>query len=286
MICPNCLNKMGKNGVRGGMQRWLCRSCGNNTSTPLTISTGYDHVESGDVLRINYDRTIKIHALTDVHYGANEHHEEKFDEAIEIIKNDPDARWFGNGDLIELIPSFYKISQRGQRVKNERQVIEVIDKLMPISEKCLFIRPGNHELRAMNIMDFEVTEIIASQLGIPIFSLPGYTIITIEGKEWKLASGHGKSAAKNGDLELFKLKEIYSEADIFYLGHDHKLYAKPMPSLGVDEGGEFLSKHWFIRGGAFLKYADYARYSFYPLQKVGWVEMIFSKDEIKCNVHE
>ena len=34
--------------------------------------------------------------------------------------------------------------------------------------------------------------------------------------------------------------------------------------------------------GSFLRYADYARYSFYGIQRTGWITMEFTKDKINC----
>ncbi len=286
MKCPNCKERMNKNGIQGSSQSYKCKHCLTSIQIPIEATmTGYDVIEPSQVLTVKYDDTVRIHGLSDIHYGATEHDGELLDRAIQMIKDDPQARWFGNGDLMELIPSHYKISQRGQDTDNEEQVIGISEKLQQISEKCLFIRPGNHERRALNLMDMDITMIIASRLGVPVFREPGYTVIQINDKVWKLASGHGFSSAKNGNLELFKMKEVYPEADVFYLGHDHKLYAEPHPSMGVDAGGETLLNRWFIRGGSFLRYADYARERFYPMQKIGWVSMQFSETAIECVVH-
>jgi len=248
--------------------------------------TGFDDIHPSEVLFIDSEETLRVHGITDIHYGSTAFHEEKFAHAIDVIKDDPQARWFGNGDMIELIPSHYKISQRGQNMKPEDQAIEIAEKLQSISEKCLFIRGGNHELRTMNMMDLNITKLIAERLGVPLYHLPGYTVFNIGEKVWKLASGHGFRVAKNGNLELERLRLTYPEADVYYLGHDHKLYADQMPGLGVDEGGECLRNQWFVRGGSFLRYADYARYGIYPIQKIGWVEIEFpSVGDIACKIH-
>ena len=75
---------------------------------------------------------------------------------------------------------------------------------------------------------------------------------------------------------------VYSQGDVFYLGHNHQLYAKPVDSLIIDNGEERLHRRWYIRGGSFLNYSDYARYSYYAIVSTGWVTMQFDKKEIKC----
>ena len=162
--------------------------------------------------------------------------------------------------------------------------MEFIERMEPIRDKCLFIRGGNHDyLRSFNILDFDVCKVMAKELNVPYYRLPGYAKIKVNGKEWYLTSGHGKSGGKNGDLELDKMATVYPWGDVFFLGHNHQLYAKPMDSIVVDDNDEeTLHRRWYIRGGSFLRYADYARYSFYPLVRTGWVTIEFSDSKIKC----
>ena len=147
----------------------------------------------------------------------------------------------------------------------------------------LFIRGGNHDfLRSFNILDFDVCKTLAAELNVPYFQYPGYSEIKIRDKKWYLVSGHGKSGAKNGDLELDKLAAVYSEGDVFVLGHNHQLYAKPVDSIKPDGSEETLKRRWYVRGGSFLRYAEYARYSMYPIVRTGWITMEFTDKEIKC----
>ena len=119
-------------------------------------------------------------------------------------------------------------------------------------------------------------------MGVPYFMYPGYTSINISGYTWNMVSGHGKSGGKNGDLELDRLASVYSDGDVFILGHNHQLYAKPVDSIKIVDGEEELRRKWYIRGGSFLRYASYARYSIYPIIRTGWVTMEFGKGGIKC----
>ena len=119
-------------------------------------------------------------------------------------------------------------------------------------------------------------------MNVPYYIMPGYSKIIVDGQQWNLVSGHGKGGGKNGDLELEKMAQVYSQGDVFFLGHNHQLYAKPIDSLRIDDKKEALHRRWFVRGGSFLRYAEYARYSFYPVVRTGWVTMQFKKDGIEC----
>lgn len=275
--------KLRKSGTR---QEYKCKACSRRFSVPIEtiIVKKTDDIEPGKIFSEKFDDTVRIHGLTDIHVGAVEHDTIKFDEAIKKIEEDDNARWFANGDILELIPPNYKINQRGQNIPPEDQYMEFIKRVEPIQNKCLFIRGGNHDyLRSFNILDFDVCKVMAKELNVPYYRLPGYAKIKVNGKEWYLASGHGKSGGKNGDLELDKMATVYPWGDVFFLGHNHQLYAKPMDSIVVDDNDEeTLHRRWYIRGGSFLRYADYARYSFYPLVRTGWVTIEFSDSKIKC----
>ena len=291
MVCPHCTSMyVKKDGIKkkknSSNQKFKCKSCSKNFSMPLEsfVPDEFPTIRPGDVLKVESDSMMRVHCLTDVHVGANEFDVEKFKEAVSIIKKDRYSKWFGNGDLLELIPPGYKaISSRGQNIPPEEQYLAFLRLVEPIKDKCLFIRGGNHDfLRSYNILDFDVCKTLAAEMGVPYFMYPGYTSINISGYTWNMVSGHGKSGAKNGDLELDRLASIYSDGDVFILGHNHQLYAKPVDSIKIVDGEEELRRKWYVRGGSFLRYASYARYSIFPIIRTGWVTMEFGKRSIKC----
>jgi len=291
MVCPKCtsmyIKKDGKRRNKKGMiQGYKCNSCGSHYSIPIDSEVKlYDPtIEPGDIFSYSTNAVTRVHCLTDIHVGAREFDLKKFSEAVSIISKDPYAVWFGNGDLIELIPPGYKsISSRGQSIPPEDQYLTFLQLVAPIKDKCLFIRGGNHDfLRSFTILDFDVCKTLAAELNVPYYQYPGYSRIKVKEKEWFLVSGHGKSGAKNGDLELDKLAAVYSEGDVFVLGHNHQLYAKPVDSIMVDGDEEALKRRWYVRGGSFLRYADYARYAIFQIIRTGWVTMEFSETDIKC----
>ena len=290
VVCPHCasmfVKKDGRRILRTGgeTQRHKCNSCHRKFSTPIkSIVPKKIDITPGEVFKFKTDSPVRIHGLTDIHVGANEFDIEKFEHAVKTIKKDRYARWFGNGDLLELIPPNYKISQRGQSIPPDEQYLVFIQMVKEIKDKCLFIRGGNHDfLRSFNILDLDVCKVIASELEVPYFRVPGYSQITVKGQEWIMVSGHGKSGAKNGDLELDKMAAVYSEGDIFFLGHNHQLYVKPIDSIRIEKGEEKLHRRWYVRGGSFLRYAEYARYSMFPIIRTGWVTMEFTEKGIKC----
>ena len=146
MLCPHCgSNKVHKDGVRERksgkiIQEYECQHIGCNKYFSTTLQDAIleeinkNHVSPGDILRYNFDKPIRIHAATDIHHGANEHNWKLFDRFIETVHEDPDARWFMNGDNIELIPPNYKISQRGQAMEPDEQQLTFYKRIEKIAD--------------------------------------------------------------------------------------------------------------------------------------------------------
>lgn len=290
MGCPYCLStETQKRGSRAGNRRYKCKKCGKWFQVEIKGMNQNDdigEVLAGEILSFRFDDTIRVHGATDVHHGAQEHAYNHFDEFIEEVDADPNARWFLNGDNIELIPPNYKISQRGQAMEPDEQHISFRKRIEKIADKLLFIRGGNHDfIRSVNILGMDISKILADELQVPYFKLPGYTRLEIKTKVWHLVSGHGRGGGKNGDLELDKMASVYTDGDVYFLGHNHQLYAKPIDSIQATNDAvpkENLRRRWYCRGGSFLDYAEYARYSFFPMIRTGWVTMEFSDNKIKA----
>ena len=291
MVCPNCtsmyVKKDGKKKRTNYVtQRYKCNSCKKSFSVPLetALKNEYPSVQPGEIFKYKSKDKLRVHCLTDVHVGANEFDFKKFKEAVNMIKKDRNAVWFGNGDLLELIPPGYKaINQRGQSIPPDEQYLAFLKLVQPIRDKCLFIRGGNHDfLRSYQILDFDVCKTLAAEMNVPYYCYPGYAQFDIGGSIWNIVSGHGKSGAKNGDLELDKLSAVYTDGDVFILGHNHQLYCKPVDSIRIIDGEEALRRRWYARGGSFLRYADYARYTMYPVVRTGWITTELTKEGIKC----
>ncbi len=235
-------------------------------------------------------KKFNIYSFCCTHTGAKDQDLKKWKEAIKAVKDDPDGYWIHNGDILEFIPPGYKISQRGQDLENDDQYLEALEQLKPIRNKCLFIRGGNHDSgRSVRIVGVDIIRLLAQALDVPFYDGVGYTkIVATQNTSKKnfilIASGHGTRTTTNPDLQLHALRAVYPQADVFVLGHDHKLYAKPFDGLGfLDGDGEKLLRQWYVRTGCFMKYAEYAREQIYGLTRTGWaVISLTAQGKIEC----
>ena len=231
-------------------------------------------------------KKVNLHCITDVHVGSKVFDMLLFLKVIDKIKKDPNAYWFGNGDMLEFIPPNYHIPEGDQAFDNNEQYEQFVSMIRPIKHKCLFVRGGNHDtLRSVRLAGIDIIRVMCDDLEIPYFPFPGYTVINYKGGQFTFASGHGKGGGKNGDLELQRLRNIFPDADMYYLGHNHQLYAKPIDSFEIMKENEEVRRQWFVRGGSFIGYAEYARYAMFEPQTKGWVEVRLSNKEPDYIVH-
>lgn len=185
MICPKCTSmQIKKEGTRkrktGKIQEYSCNTClkwftvhVDNNEEDGKRHEFLEEVEPGSILEYKTDKVFRLHCATDIHHGANEHHDAKFNEFIDEVDSDPSARWIMNGDNIELIPPNYKISQRGQSMEPDEQHISFIKRVEHIADKLLFIRGGNHDMiRSINLLGFDVSRVMADMLKVPYFRMP------------------------------------------------------------------------------------------------------------------
>lgn len=222
-----------------------------------------------------------LYFWSDQHFGANECNYELARNIVNLIKKDKHAYVILGGDLIEAIPRNYKISERGQSVTPDLQIAETSKQLKVISKKIVVLFKGNHNTQSRG-ESVDSDFLIAQYLNCPYKTTP--TVIQFKTTQGtiKVAGGHGKSSAKNGDLELELLRKIYPGCNIYFLGHNHMLYAKRMGALQyTSEGNEKWDESWLVRTGNCLNYPEYARYGILPPQRSGCIKFEIRNGKIK-----
>lgn len=250
------------------------------------LNNKFKVIDSKRGLTVNLTKLhkINIYGLTDIHIGSTAFNKKKFEAAINRIKKDPIGYTFINGDIVEFILPHSRISQRGQEMFNEDQLITAMEYLKQIKNKILFIRPGNHDTdRGIAASENDVIKTLAHGLDVPYYPLPGYMTINLKKGSITIASGHGVSGSPNGNTELLKMKKIYPDADVYYLGHNHQLFANRDDSFKFGKNGEVYRVQYMIRGGSFVEYADYARKNFYSPSPTGYIIIETDGNTTSCH---
>lgn len=216
--------------------------------------------------------SFNIYMLSDLHCGAMECNYKLLDDVFTMIEEDRNAVVVVGGDTIEAIPRGYKINEEGQHCSIDAQIARTINEFKRIQKKVKIMFKGNHNTKARG-ESIDSDFVIANALGVPYKTVPSVIIVRTPKGNIRLAGGHGRSGASNSDLELEKVMKIFPGCDIYFLGHNHALYAKQYGALVYDEyGNEHWAPAWVCRTGNFLNYAEYARYSFYAPQRSGCIK--------------
>lgn len=241
--------------------------------------TTYVPINKGIVTSVPAD--IDLYLWSDQHFGAVECNYPLAKAVIKEIQENTKARVIMGGDTIEAIPRGYKIDDRGQDTPPDAQIVLAGKYLKPIARKMLCLFKGNHNTNARG-ESIDSDFLLAELLGVPYKTVP--TVIQLKTPKGtiRVAGGHGKSSAKNGDIELQHLREVFPGCSIYFLGHNHMLYVKHVGALGYDEQGE---ERWddayFVRTGNCLNYAEYARFAMYSPQRSGCVKFTIRGGEIR-----
>lgn len=217
---------------------------------------------------------------SDQHFGANECNYTLAANIVNTIKQDKTALVTLGGDIIDAIPRGYKIDDRGQHCTPDLQIARTINELKPIQKQLVVLFKGNHNTNARG-ESVDSDFLIAQGLNCPYKTVPTVTQIITPKGIIKAAGGHGKSGAKNGDTELEQTRSIFPNCNIYFLGHNHQLYAKRSGALVYDSAGrEKWDESWLVRTGNCLNYAEYARYSFYRPQRSGLIKMVVRNGKV------
>jgi hypothetical protein len=231
---------------------------------------------------------IKIVLLGDVHWGAEECHEEQFIKTLEFIQDNKDTYCILTGDLCEMAGIGQGGSQLLQQKKTPTQQIkEMEDMLRSLAQKgkILGYLRDNHIQRTERETMLDMNDILSNHLKVPYWDVGGIVKITVQGKLYKIAIQHGDDACKNEFLKLDEMMFIYPDCDIYVLAHNHKLSARTVVTMHYDkEGNECGRDHWQIRAGSYLKYAQYARERLYRPAVIGSPIITFGIEGIDVDI--
>jgi len=216
---------------------------------------------------------VPIWPLGDIHYG----HE--FCDIATLKKYikwavDAGAYVFLMGDLIEAALPIHK-PERGdvwhQEMFPDAEIAGVKKLLEPLKGKGLLGIDGTHEARIYNLTHISPAKEICAHLDMQYSPYwPVYYRLKVGRETYTFLIGHGSGYSQKSDYQIRKAMEVYRDAEIIMLGHNHRVYAESFTHLGIDEEGNEVEKEIYgVRTGAFLKYPEYGREKLYQPCKTG-----------------
>ena len=259
-----------------GRDLYRCKTCKSVTSDPFI-----DRLQADELTQLPLGRGLVLDApadfdlflTSDWHCGSNVCHYDGLKAMIRRAVETPNARMIISGDQMEMTPPGHHDGGRESTCYPDQQIIRTAEALKPIASRIDLILAGNHgRSRFLQQSQIDPDLILSYTLGVKYSRAPVVTQYRTPKGTVRIGSGHGKSGAKNSVLEVEKLAAIFPGCDLYHLGHDHNLFAQQEGGMVYDEDGvEHWSGTWYCRTGSFLRYAEYARFSFYRPKPCGYL---------------
>lgn len=195
--------------------------------------------------------TYRLFPISDAHAGTKHCAEELIKRKVNEIKDDPNALWFGGGDLGEFISmndSRFDIGIISDWVKPD-DIVEsqrrwIVHLLEPIKDKCLGLLEGNHEDSCRIHFHGDVHQHICEDLGVPNLGYSAFIKLVFSRIDEKSNSKlilchvqHGSGSCITIGAKLNKLQRqmLSFDADIYAMGHMHEILTITTPYLTLDK---------------------------------------------------
>lgn len=270
------------------------------------MRTVHEKYRGGDVFN--------LYPLGDIHRGSINCDTKLLKDTIRRIELDPQARWCGMGDYMDLIPrddrrwSSEEIDPDFLDIKNvdelaDRHVEDLTGLLRPITDKCWFMLSGNHEHKFSTKYHSNILKRVVHRLGKPAllsdWSIMLRVIFSNHGRRrtWNIFAEHGWQAGRSEGAKVNQARQVmsYITADLYLVGHSHSSFCHPFTRYEVDSHYKRLieKKVWFAHTGSFLHSrstatSTYAERGGYPPTPLGPIRIQYApkKDGYQVEVSQ
>jgi hypothetical protein len=222
-----------------------------------------------------WGKPIRLVAFGDVHWGSPLCAENDFRRHVEAGRDDPDTYFFGMGDYQDLASATDREMLTKVLRDSSRESLETLymDLCCKFAKEIAFMKgrvvgmvEGNHYTE---FMDGRTSTMLlcerlkAAYLGcMTIVQLRFYDVR--QPRRWSsivVCAHHGKGAARLLGSSLNTVQQMAEgvEADLYLMGHDHKIGASPGSRIYVYPNGKTGEldvrerKQYFCRTGSFLR---------------------------------
>lgn len=181
---------------------------------------------------------IELHVLSDWHIGDEHHDALHTDRILKHIKETPNAYCVLNGDLMDTAIASSVGDTYGAKLQPMEQLKLCVKIFQPLAdaEKILAILPGNHESRVYKYDGIDMTQMMASQLGLANRYSPTAALLFIRFGNCNVGQhqnrkivytvyvSHGSGGGKRVGGKINRLGDMANivDADIYCMGHTHQ----------------------------------------------------------------
>ena len=227
-----------------------------------------------DMITHDFNQTIKVYPISDVHFGALEHCSKEWLEFCKKVEKSPDTYLILNGDLINNSVKSCKFANPFDEVVRPReQKKKMVEFLDPIKDRILCATSGNHEGRSLRESDIDITYDIMAKLDIEDLYRPNacymkvslghrkhdntpiqsYTFCVTHG-----AGGGGSTGAMINKNEKFG--NMHEGLDCLIVGHHHKGATTKPGKIVIDRKNSkvIMSHYTMVSAVSWLNFGGYA----------------------------
>lgn len=214
---------------------------------------------------------IKIYPIADIHFGAIECMQDKWEKFCQMIANDPNAYMILAGDLINNATktSIGNPFEQTHRPREQKRLM--VEYLKPLRDKILCMVGGNHERRTDKDTDSSPAYDIASKLDLEDVYRENIAFLKLQfgdsrgnGKinpayTFAVAHGFGSSIyTTNAAMRAERFGMAIDGIDCIITGHIHKPQEFPVGKYVVDKQNEkvtmkpfevFICTSWLENSG-------------------------------------
>lgn len=220
----------------------------------------------------NYFDKWSIYPIGDIHLGNVGCDKLALRKTVREVDEKKDAYWIGMGDYAEFITHLDKrfepenvdaklrVQELARLVKHQTE--QVIQELSPIQDKCLGIKRGNHEKTVSDRGEDDPARDLAEKLNTKYLGYESMTRIYVSGKDGRKRYGfviychHGFGGGKKPGSHANNMLDLATnyDADLFIMGHVHRIQSMKTARLSLNTRGTLLSKDVaFIISGTYLR---------------------------------
>lgn len=212
---------------------------------------------------------LELHTFADEHIGDDCCDLPRLKARIEYVAATPNAYCIMNGDILD----YASRTSIGDIEAREFNIMEQLEKAVelfgPIKDKIIAITSGNHEGRSYRKEGFDISKMIAIQLGLVDRYTPGAAMIFIRfGKSnhsrpqlYTVFVNHGSGGGRKEGAKAIRLADMASiiDADIYIHSHTHLPMVMKQGFFRVDlqHSSIINTTKLFVNTAANLNYGGY-----------------------------
>lgn len=178
--------------------------------------------------------TLELHTFADEHIGDDQCDLPRLKARIDYVANTPNAYCIMNGDILD----YASRSSIGDIEARQFNIMEQLEKAIelfgPIKHKVLCITNGNHENRGYRKEGFDISKMIAMQLGLVDKYSPAAAMIFLrfgkvpgayhnQPRLFTIFVNHGSGGGRKEGAKAIRLADMASivDADVYIHSHTH-----------------------------------------------------------------